>query len=285
MPAVAAPADRRFRRAHVKPSRKRKVSARHLWLGLKIVAVLGVAIYGGWRGTALLLGAPVLQVSRISVRGNEHLSGGEVQALVDGLRGRNILTVDLGEWRARLMASPWVEDAALRRLLPGRIEIQIHERRPMGIGRLNGALYLIDASGIVIDEFGPNYAEFDLPIIDGLAGRPANARVSAIDEARARLAARLIDALVSRPELAQQVSQIDVTDAHDAVVLLEGDTAMVRLGDDDFAARIQSYLDLAPALRERVDGIDYVDMRFDERLYVRPIEAGRGAGRQRARQP
>jgi cell division protein FtsQ len=284
MPAVAAPADRRFRRAHVKPSRKRKVSARHLWLGLKIVAVLGVAIYGGWRGTALLLGAPVLQVSRISVRGNEHLSVGEVQALVDGLRGRNILTVDLGEWRARLMASPWVEDAALRRLLPGRIEIQIHERRPMGIGRLNGALYLIDASGIVIDEFGPNYAEFDLPIIDGLAGRPANARVSAIDEARARLAARLIDALVSRPELAQQVSQIDVTDAHDAVVLLEGDTAMVRLGDDDFAARIQSYLDLAPALRERVDGIDYVDMRFDERLYVRPIEAGR-AGRQRARQP
>ena len=198
MPAVAAPADRRFRRAHVKPARKRKMNVRHMWMAVKVTAVLGIAIYGGWRGTALVLGTPVLQVSRISVRGNDRLSVGEVLALVDGLRGRNILTVALDEWRARLLASPWVEDAALRRMLPGRIEIQIHERRPMGIGRINGALYLVDANGIVIDEYGPNYAEFDLPIIDGLASRLPQ-RTSAIDETRARLAARLIEALERAP--------------------------------------------------------------------------------------
>jgi cell division protein FtsQ len=280
MPAVAAPADRRFRRARVKPARKRRVGVRQVWLLAKVTAILGIAVYGGWRGTALVLGAPALQVSRITVRGNERLSVGEVLALVDGMRGRNILTIDLGAWRSRLLASPWVEDAALRRTLPGRIEIEIRERRPMGIGRLNGVLYLIDATGIVIDEYGPNYAEFDLPIIDGLATRPPQ-RASAIDEPRARLAARLIEALEARPDLAQQVSQIDVTDAHDAVVLLEGDTAMVRLGDQDFAQRIQSYLELAPSLRERVTGIDYVDMRFDERLYVRPVGGTRGAGARR----
>jgi cell division protein FtsQ len=278
MPAVAAPADRRFRRAHVKPARKRKMSVRHMWMAVKVTAVLGIAVYGGWRGTALVLGTPVLQVSRISVRGNDRLSVGEVLALVDGLRGRNILTAALDEWRARLLASPWVEDAALRRMLPGRIEIQIRERRPMGIGRINGALYLVDANGIVIDEYGPNYAEFDLPIIDGLTSRLPQ-RTSAIDETRARLAARLIESLGARPDLAQRVSQIDVTDAHDAVVLMKDDTALVRLGEEDFAQRIQSYLDLAPALRERVAGIDYVDMRFDERLYVRPAVGAGGAGR------
>jgi cell division septal protein FtsQ len=45
---------------------------------------------------------------------------------------------------------------------------------------------------------------------------------------------------------------------------------MVRVGDDQFADRLQSYLDLAPALRERVPSIDYVDLRFGERVYVRP---------------
>ncbi len=30
------------------------------------------------------------------------------------------------------------------------------------------------------------------------------------------------------------------------------------------------YLDLAPTLRERVTEIDYIDMRFDDRIYVRP---------------
>ena len=65
-------------------------------------------------------------------------------------------------------------------------------------------------------------------------------------------------------------------------MILDGDPALLRLGDSDFVARLQDYLDLAPALRERVSAIDYVDLRFDERLYVRPATAvtthGAGAG-------
>jgi cell division septal protein FtsQ len=62
-----------------------------------------------------------------------------------------------------------------------------------------------------------------------------------------------------------------VTDLHNAVVVLDGDTALLRLGDRDFVERLQQYLDLAPALRERLSGIDSVDLRFDDRLYVRPL--------------
>ena len=271
MAPVAAPADKRFRRAHVKPAKKRSVNVHYAWLAVRLAVVLGVAAYGGWRATALVLGAPALQVARISMRGNGRLSSGEVLALVDGLRGSNILTVDLSHWQSRLLASPWVEDVYIRRILPSRIDIVIRERRPIGIARLAGAMYLVDPRGVVIDEYGPNYSDLDLPIIDGLGARPAD-ESSAFDEARARLAARVITALEARPDLAQRVSQIDVTDAHDAVVILDGDTAMLRLGEEDFVDRIQGYLDLAPALRERVASIDYVDLRFGERLYVRPID-------------
>jgi cell division protein FtsQ len=277
MRAVAAPADKRFRRAHVKPARKRHVSLRRAWRIARVVGVLGVAVYGGWRGTALVLGAPALQVARVTVRGNERLSTGEVRAIVDGLKGQNILTVELAEWRRRLMASPWVEDVTLRRMLPSRVDVAIRERRPLGIGRVAGTLYLVDAHGVVIDEYGPKYGDFDLPIIDGLSGKPL-AEGSAVDEGRTLLAARVITALQARPDLARRVSQIDVTDAHDAVVILEGDTAMLRLGEQEFADRIQGYLDLAPALRERVADIDYVDLRFDDRLYVRPVGGRRQAG-------
>jgi cell division septal protein FtsQ len=76
------------------------------------------------------------------------------------------------------------------------------------------------------------------------------------------------------------VSQVDVTDARDAVVILDGDTALVRVGDDQFLERLQAYVDLVPALRERVPEIDYVDMRFDDRVYVRP--QGQGPGSQKA---
>jgi len=269
MTAIAAPADKRFRRAHVKPARQRGVNGRQVWRIVRVAATLTIATYGGWRATEWTLGAPALQVSRVSVRGNERLSTGEVLAIVDGVRGRNILTISLDDWRERLLASPWVEEATLRRLLPSRIDIVVRERTPIGVGRIGGSLYLVDAQGVVIDEYGPNYADFDLPIIDGLAGRPAEG-MSAVDEDRALLAARVIAALEARPDLARRVSQIDVHDAHDAVVILEGDTAMLRLGEEAFLDRVQVYLDLAPALRERMPEIDYVDLRFDDRLYVRP---------------
>ena len=145
----------------------------------------------------------------------------------------------------------------------------------MGLCRLGNALYLIDPGGTVIDEFGPQYAEFDLPIIDGLVRAPSSGQPT-IDETRAELAARVIDALAPRKDLAQRISQIDVRDVHDAVVLLDNDAALLHLGEDRFLERVQSYIDLAPALKQRVPDIDYVDLRFDERVYVRPTTVKHG---------
>ena len=238
-------------------------------VGRWVLAVLVVG-YAGYRATALVLHASGLQVRRIDVRGNVRLSSGDVQAIVDGLRGSNILTADLVGYRKRLLRSSWVSDAELRRVLPSTVEVFVSERRPMGLCRLGNALYLVDPHGILIDEFGPQYSEFDLPIIDGLARTPNGGR-PVVDETRADLASRVIDALSSRKDLAKRVSQIDVSDAHDAVVLLQNDGAMLHLGEDKFVERLQSYVDLAPALRQRVPNIDYVDLRFDERVYVRPV--------------
>jgi len=268
--AIAAPADKRFRRVHVKPARRRAAVLRQAWVVARLIVVFGLMTYGGWRGMALVLGAPGLEISRVTVRGNERLATGEILALVAGMKGRNILTVNLAEWRDRLLSLPWIEDAALRRTLPSTVEIQVRERRPVGVGRMATGLYLVDARGVIVDEFGPNYADLDLPIVDGLA-RPTRMGPSAVDDARALLASRVIAALNTRPDLAAKVSQIDVSDDHDAVVILDGDTTMLRLGDDAFVERLQQYVDLAPALRERVAEIDYVDLRFDERLYVRPV--------------
>jgi cell division protein FtsQ len=270
--AVKAATEKNFRRAKVRPAAGRK-SSRTAWLTWRAArwAIAGVVVlYTAYRGSALGLHASGLQVRRISVHGNVRLSSGEVQSIVDGLRGTNILTADLTGYRRRLMESPWVADVALRRVLPSTVEVFVSERRPMGLCRLGSTLYLVDPHGTLIDEFGPQYSEFDLPIIDGLVRSPDSGQPT-IDEARADLASRVIDALAARKELAKRVSQIDVRDAHDAIVMLDSDAALLHLGEDKFLERVQSYVDLAPALRQRVPDIDYVDLRFDQRVYVRPV--------------
>jgi len=271
--AIAAPADKRFRRARVSPSHRRRPWTVNWRIVGRAALILAVVLYVAYRAASLVLFAEALRVRRITVSGNDRLARGEVATLLDGLRGEHMLTVDLEAWRLKLLTSPWVADAAMRRVLPGTVAVAIAERRPLGVARIGNHLYLIDERGSIIDEFGPNYAEFDLPVIDGLGAAPRDGG-PLVDGTRAVLAARLLAALQGRPDLTARVSQIDVTDPHDAVVLLKDDTALLRLGDEQFAERLQTYIDLLPVVRKRVPNIDYVDMRFDERVYVRPQAPG-----------
>lgn len=291
MSPVAAPADRRFRRAHVKPGRRRQ-NWRSLLKPLAIYVVTAMVLgYAVYRTSVVATHAGVLQIDRIIVHGNERLSKAEVLAVLNGLRGQSLVWSDLDVWQKRLLASPWVRDASLRRSLPSTVEVVIAERRPIAIGRIGGDMYLIDERGYVIDRYGPHYADFDLPIVDGLSMHAANSAIPgaeravagglATDDARAELASRVIASLAVKPAVASRLSQLDVSDLRNVTVILNGDTAVIHLGDDQFLQRLESYLDLAEALRDRVAEIDYVDVRFDDRIYVRPSKGVKDAKRKR----
>ncbi len=268
MSSVAVPSDRRFRRAHVKPARKRRSLARVARPLIFYASVGGVVAYLLYACAIAAAHAQVLQIRRIVVRGNERLSQSEVLGLLADMRGENLLWSDLDRWRTRLLASPWIREAALRRTLPSTVEVAIWERQPIGVGRVDDDMYLMDERGVLIDQYGPVYADLDLPIVDGLS--PASgAGGTAVDPERADLAARVIAAVRAKPDIARRVSQIDVRDAHNAAVILAGDSSVIELGEDDFLPRLQSYLQLAPALHQRVADIEHVDVRFDSRIYVR----------------
>ena len=284
-PGLPAPTDKRFRRAQVRPTGRRGLVWRRAQLAAKSLAVVLVAGLALWRVVTLVTESPTFDVAHIAIHGTDRLSRGEAMALIGDLRGRNILAVRLDDWRDKLLTSPWVEDAVVRRVLPNTLDVVVRERTPMGIARIGRDLYLVDAHGTVIDEFGPSYADLDLPVIDGLA-QPPREGAPVVDQGRTALAARLLDDVSQHQQIAARVSQIDVRDARDAVVLLDGDTVMLRLGDRDFAARLQDYLDVATALKDRMSAIDTVDLRFGERMYVRPgrddharaVPASRDAG-------
>lgn len=273
MSLVSAPTDRRFRRAHIKPTRRRPRWRRLAGPALKYGLLALLALYAAYRGGGAVIQARMLLIDRIVIRGTDRLSSGAVLAMLGGLRGENIVSTDLSIWRRRLLASPWVRDAALRRALPSTVEVLVSERQPIGIARLVGELYLVDERGVVIDGYGPQYADFDLPIIDGLTqpGRPEGGHApSDSGDPHAELAAKVLASLRMRPDVSRRLSQIDVSDLHNVSVIVSGDPAVIYVGEEKFLARLRSYLELAEALRERVPEIDYVDLRFGDRIYVRP---------------
>src|SRR5262249_47404707 len=98
---VAAPAAKRFRRAHATPARP-AIS----WPAVARAAVLlaiGVLIIH--RATGVLL-SHALTINTITVEGNSRMARGEVLTLLDGLTGENMVTADLERWRQKLLRSP-----------------------------------------------------------------------------------------------------------------------------------------------------------------------------------
>lgn len=267
MSPVAVSADRRFHRARVKPARRRGVWRRYGLVALKYGVTAAVVLMAGLRTASFLSSSPLLAIDRIEPVGNRRLTPEAVRTLVSGLRGENILFADLEQWRTTVLESAWVRDVSFRRSLPSTIEVHVQERTPIAIGRLGTRLFLVDDQGQVIDEFGPQYTDLDLPIVDGLESAK---NADALDPSRIELATRLIASLKQKPAIAKRLSQVDVSDVHNATILLDDDAAELRVGESRFLERVESYLTLSTALHERVPQMDYVDLRFDGRVYVRP---------------
>jgi cell division protein FtsQ len=267
MSPVAISADRRFHRAHVKPARRRGVWRSVIVNVVKYGIVLGLVAAAAARATTMLSTSPLLHIDQIVPDGNQRVSSEAIRSTLSGLRGESIVFADLDVWRAKLLESPWIFDVSFRRVLPSTIDVLVRERTPIAIGRKNGGLFLVDEHGVTIDAYGPQYASLDLPIIDGFGV----GKDPASDDARGALAARLVMALRQKPAVASRLSQVDVSNVHNVTILLTDDSAELRLGDDHFLARVESYLSLSDALHERVPQIDYVDLRFDGRVYVRPV--------------
>ena len=133
--AVKAPADKRFKRGRVKTPRK----AARRWTALvrplvKWTLVLRLVGYATGRALALVTESPALRISHVAVQGHRHLTPADVLSRVRMLDGQNIVRADLEAARRRLLGSPWIAEATLRRQLPATIEIAIEERRAGGAG-------------------------------------------------------------------------------------------------------------------------------------------------------
>ena len=201
------------------------------------------------------------RIATIEVKGNHFLSEGEVREMLGPAMGGNLMSADLGRLRSNLAASPWVGGAVLRRKLPDTLLVDVIERFPIALAEAD-QLYVMDASGELIDLLGPRTAGFDLPIIRGLGGVSNEVRKD-----RAHRAGILLDDLA---DLSTEVSEISVDRSGDLLVVLRGDGSVLKLADPPYRNRVLSFLALRQKLRERCPDAEYFDLRFKNRIYAKP---------------
>ncbi len=106
------------------------------------------------------------RIAAVSLTGQKEVSRAEVLAIA-GVTGHvSLLFLDAEAARARLMANPWIADAAVLKLYPDRLQISVTERQAFALWQKNGAVSVIAADGTVLEPFIEDRYR-DLPLLVG----------------------------------------------------------------------------------------------------------------------
>ncbi|MFQ5464918.1 MAG: cell division protein FtsQ/DivIB [Thermodesulfobacteriota bacterium] len=146
------------------------------------VAVVPALAYAAWLLYGFTTTTTYLAVQDVEIIGAERVTGPEVMryaamaleaagdaedgARPGGLAGRNLFSFSTRAVEEALEANPWVAGARVKRRPPGGLRIEITERSPLALVRMDG-LYVMDTSGVVFKDYDEADG-LDLPVITGL---------------------------------------------------------------------------------------------------------------------
>jgi cell division protein FtsQ len=244
-----------------------------LWLNVALVCLaLAVVIYTGRKvrrfastDPRFTLASPDDRGAGLSMDGLVYTSRSRVLATFATDFGRSIFLTPIAERRRRLLAVDWVADASIARIWPNRLAVRIKERTPVAFvnlpvaGGRGSRVLLIDGEGVLLEP--PAHARFAFPVLSGVTAEQTEA------ERRHRVEAmlRLLDDLGS---LAKNVSEVNAGAPENLVIVtqIEGRAVELVMGNQNFAGRLQNFLDHYPEIRRRSGNVRAFDLRLDDRI-------------------
>jgi cell division protein FtsQ len=197
------------------------------------------------------------RIAAISLTGSKEVSREEILTTA-GVTGRaSLLFLDADAARTRLMANPWIGDAAVLKLYPDRLQITVTERQAFAIWQKDGRVSVIAADGTVLEPFVER-RYVGLPLVVGKgAERSAKDFLAVIDrypDIRSQLRASIL--VAERRWNLRLANGIDV-----------------RLPETDVVAALDRLVALDRDKKLLTRDITMVDMRLPDRVSVQLSDA------------
>lgn len=244
---------------------RRKVARRARWIAGRIVLLVsGVAVSAGIAfGTTWAIRAPRFTVTSVEVAGQRRMSREDVVAAAGIPPGVNLFAFDPRDVEARLEALPLIRRAEVIRSLPNRVTVTIEERRPFTMVHA-GRLHWIDEEGVDLG-FESRAVALGAPVLSGLGPDDLGGRPSGRVAVGISLLRRLLRA---RSALLGQISEIDLSRA-EGPVLYTVDGAEVRLGKEDWEARLGRLQGVLAQLSASGESVTSIDLRFRDQVVLK----------------
>ena len=229
----------------------------------------------------------------ISIEGGQRLAV-QTLAAVAGVRDDiNLLSVNLSAARRRLLAHPWIAEAAVQWEIPSSLHIRIREHEPIAIVDM-GKKFLLNTAGEIFKEWEPA-DPVSLPVVRGLhvsdlqlADRSGTAAPlawpwilfpsAATAPSRPMESVMEILAQAAANESAlplRQVQTIQVDRELGITVVAHGDVQAIRLGYNEYGPKLRLLADLMAFIKAQpgMAGFQRIDLTDTNRVIVNPVKA------------
>ena len=209
--------------------------------GAAVVAAAGLG--GAW-----IAGSSRFAVASVEVSGHSRMTREQIEAAAAIPPGVNLFALDVRRVVERLEAVPLIRRAAVVRSAPDHVTVVVEERRPFTLVHTAG-LHWIDEEGV---DLGPEPRALRLgaPVLSGLAPEDLAGK--------------------GRSSLLGQISEIDVSRSEGPVLYMV-DGVEVRLGKEDWEARLGRLQGVLAQLGAAGDAVTSVDLRFRDQVVLRTV--------------
>jgi len=250
-------------------------------VGLKLAALIAALLAFSalfMVGYAAVTHTDYFRTEAIKVSGLSRLTEAAILAQAKIRRGDNLLALNLGLIRKRLLAHPWIATARVAREIPGTICIEITEHQALAVLDL-GRRFLINTNGRVFKEHASDDPQA-LPLVTGLA----YADISLGEDALSPAVAALVQVLqISQARSSAipyaQIREVKVDSQMGVSLTVWEDQRRIKLGFDQFESKYKRIKELLPHLRHSAkwQGFETIDANNPDRIVVQlgsPLQKG-----------
>jgi cell division protein FtsQ len=236
-------------------------------LGTLLAAALGFNIY------QYLFNSSRFDLQHLVFSGNHYANLDSLRSALELGFPKNLLSINLSKLHRVIESDHWVLRARIRRVLPDTLKIDIEERKPVALAGIRDTIFIIDNEGTLLDRYSAKYGKQDLPLLKGLegeVGKPAS-------DANRRRMALFLQAMKEldseNNQYTKLLSEVDLADDQNLVVVPMDDTVRIQLGNQDFLKRFRKHIEKLSYYREmkdRYEDIESIDLRYDKQIIYQP---------------
>lgn len=251
--------NRRINKQTVVPRTKK----RRCLLKLFTLVLLITGAYWGAKYAIDTACKTLFPVKEIVFSGNKHISESELKAIM-GINGNeSLLGLSSKELEGRLLKSPWIKAVSFRKDFPHRFTVRIEESMPYALLEMNGRTFFVDDKGNMLEELKGESIPF-LPVISGDPFKNSSVFPEVLN---------LVRTMKDKGFIAVK-DRIEIIIPHGAGpedISMQVDGMLVKVGHGEYEEKLQRLLELEDEIMRRGIPVDYIDIRFANKVIVKPI--------------